>query len=68
MLRLNPKTGGGGGGTGGEKPVFEGADELIGALNRGFFPLVFTDFGHFFDFTPRSASAWFFDEVFSPGF
>jgi hypothetical protein len=53
---------------GGEKPVFEGADELIGALNRGFFPLVFTDFGHFFDFTPRSASAWFFDEVFSPGF
>ncbi len=59
---------GGGGGRGGVKLSSEGADELDGALNRGFFPLVFTDCGHFFDFTLRSASAWFFDEVFSPGF
>ncbi len=29
------------------KPSSEGADELDGALNRGFFPLVFTDCGHF---------------------
>jgi hypothetical protein len=59
---------GGGGGRGGFKPSSEGADELDGALNRGFFPLAFTDCGHFFVFTLRSASAWFFDEVFSPGF
>ena len=56
------------GGKGGVKLSSEGAEELDGALSWGFFPLVFTDFGHFFDFTLRSASARFFDEVFSPGF
>jgi len=59
---------GGGGGRGGFKLVSEGADELNGALNRGFFPLVFTDCGHFFKLILRSASARFFVEVFSPGF
>jgi hypothetical protein len=59
---------GGGGGRGGVKTPSEGADELDGALNRGFFPLVFTDCGHFFDLTLRSASARIFDVVFSPGF
>jgi len=58
---------GGGGGWGVSKVLSEGADELNGALNRRFFPLVFTDCGHFF-VTVRSASARFFDEVFSPGF
>ena len=58
---------GGGGGWGVPKIPSEGADELNRALNRRFFPLVFTDCGHFF-VTLRSASAWFFDEVFSPGF
>jgi hypothetical protein len=59
---------GGGGGMGGVKLVSEGADELNGALNRRFFPVVFTDCGHFFVLTVWSASARFFDEVFSPGF
>jgi len=58
----------GGGGRVGCKTFCEDADELDGALNRGFFPLVFTDCGHFFDVTLRSASARIFDVVFSPGF
>jgi hypothetical protein len=57
----------GGGGWGASKVLSEGADELNGALNWRFFPIVFTDCGHFF-VTLRSASARIFDEVFSPGF
>jgi hypothetical protein len=56
------------GGKGGFEPCCEVADELNGALNRGFFPVVFTNCGHFFDLILRSASARFLDEVFSPGF
>ncbi len=59
---------GGGGKWGGSKPCCEVADELNGALNRGFFPVVFTDCGHFFVLNLQSASARFLDEVFSPGF
>jgi hypothetical protein len=59
---------GGGGDGGGSKPCCEVADELNGALNRGFFPVVFTDCGHFFSLNLRSTSARFLDEVFFPGF
>ncbi len=62
-----------GGGREGSKLVSEGADELNGALNRGFFPVVFTDCGHFFVLALRSASPGFltrfsprgFDQVFA---